>query len=282
MTRRSFSAPVRGGHLVGWVQGDGPRVLLLHGGPGLPYEILNSLAEELGEEFQLAAVQQRGLPPSVTEGPFDLETYTADVTAVLDHLGWDQAWLVGHSWGGYLVVQLADRSPGRWLGAVSVDPLGPYEDGGAAEFEAAMSARTPEADRARADELDAAAMAGEGSEESALEALRLVWPAYFTDPTHILPMTLDRMSVAAYSATWDAVVEDRTRLTAALGTIDLPFTFVHGACSPMPVTASSDAVEHLPDAELVVVPGAGHFVWFEAPGSVRTALRELIERVQSR
>jgi pimeloyl-ACP methyl ester carboxylesterase len=279
MTRRPLAVPVAGGQLVGWLQGEGAPVLLLHGGPALPYEYLDGLTDELGDGFAVAAFQQRGLAPSVSDGPFDFETYADDAATVLDHLGWERAWLVGHSWGGHLAVQLADRTPSRWFGVLPVDPLGAYGDGGAEEFEKEMFARTPEADRARAEVLDAAAMAGEGTLEGALESLRLVWPAYFTDPARTLPMQIDRMGPAAFAATWDAVLADLPRLAAALPTIHVPFTFVHGECSPIPISASRDSVEQLPDAELVVVPGAGHFVWFEAPGSVRSALQALMERV---
>jgi pimeloyl-ACP methyl ester carboxylesterase len=282
MTRRPFAVPVAGGQIVGWVQGEGAPVLLLHGGPALPYEYLDGLTDELGDGVAVAAFQQRGLAPSVADGPFDFETYVADTAAVLDHLGWERAWLVGHSWGGHLAVQLADRMPTRWFGVLPVDPLGAYGDGGAEEFEKEMFARTPEADRARAEELDAAAMAGEGTMAGALESLRLVWPAYFTDPANILPMQIDRMGLEAFAATWEAVLADLPRLAAALPTIDVPFTFVHGECSPLPVSASGESVAQLPDAELVVVPGAGHFVWFEAPGSVRAALDQLIDRTQRR
>jgi pimeloyl-ACP methyl ester carboxylesterase len=43
----------------------------------------------------------------------------------------------------------------------------------------------------------------------------------------------------------------------------------------MPLTASTDAAERIPGAWVEVVDGAGHFIWVEAPGAVRAALRHL-------
>jgi proline iminopeptidase len=43
----------------------------------------------------------------------------------------------------------------------------------------------------------------------------------------------------------------------------------------MPLRASTDSAERIPGAWVEVVDGAGHFVWFEAPGAVRIALRRL-------
>ncbi len=279
MPRREITASVSGGALSGWVHGEGAPVLLLHGGPGLSYEYLDGLAAELGDGYRIAAYQQRGVAPSTTDGPFDLATYADDAASVLDQLGWDRAWVVGHSWGGHLAVQLADRISQRLLGAVVVDPLGAWGDGGAAAFEAQMNARTPEESRERAKELDDAAMAGNGTREEALEALELVWPAYFADPSHLLAFAIGDLSVDAYAGTWSEVEADLPRLSAALPQITVPMAFVHGQLSPMPTTASSDTVDRLADATLEVVEGAGHFVWFERPGSVRSVLEQLIGRV---
>jgi pimeloyl-ACP methyl ester carboxylesterase len=279
MPRHEITAPVAGGVLSGWVHGDGPPVLLLHGGPGLSFEYLDGLDAELGDGYRIAAYQQRGVGPSTTDGPFDLATAADDAASVLDHLGWGRAWVVGHSWGGHLAVQLADRIPQRLLGAVVVDPLGAWGDGGAEAFEAQMNARTPEESRERAKELDDAAMAGNGTREEALEALELVWPAYFADPEQILSFAVTDLSVEAYAGTWSEVETDLPRLGDALSGITVPMVFVHGELSPMPVSASADTVDRLPDATLEVVERAGHFVWFERPGSVRSALDRLVQRV---
>jgi pimeloyl-ACP methyl ester carboxylesterase len=64
-------------------------------------------------------------------------------------------------------------------------------------------------------------------------------------------------------------------LEAGLPNIRVPVGFVHGARSPMPLAASSDAAERIPGAWVEVVDGAGHFIWVEAPGAVSAALRRL-------
>ncbi len=272
----AISVPVPGGALGGWVVGDGPPVLLLHGGPGLSYEYLDGLAAELGPDYRVAAYQQRGLEPSTVEGPFTVAQAIADVLAVFDGLEWSRALLVGHSWGGHLALRFAAAHPTRLLGALAVDPLGIVGDGGMAAFEAEMLARTPKEDRERARALDERAMAGDGTAEDGLESLRIVWPAYFADPGSAPVMPPIRMSVEAYSGIIGEVAAGAEEVASRLATSGVPYGVVAGAGSPMPwgqaARASADVA---PQAFLTVIPAAGHFPWLEVPGSVRDALKAL-------
>jgi pimeloyl-ACP methyl ester carboxylesterase len=261
--------------LRGWVQGDGTPLLLLHGGPGLSYDYLDGVAEELSGCGSVAAYQQRGLAPSGLDGPFTVADHCADVGRVLDGLGWDRAVMVGHSWGGHLALHVAVTAPQRVAGVLALDPLGGVGDGGSQDFEAEMFRRTPEDVRQRAQELDERAMRGEGSEADALESLRLVWPAYFPSWSAAPRMPPIRLSVAGYAETWVSVLAELPRLEAALPGIDVPVGFVVGAASPMPSTASTDTAALIPGAWVEVVPGAGHFPWMDAPGCVRAGLRRL-------
>ena len=265
----------RAGGLAGWVEGEGPPVLLLHGGPGLSYDYLDWLAEDLGSGYRIAAFQQRGLEPSTVDGPFDLPTAIDDVAAVLDALGWERALVVGHSWGGHLLAHVAVAAPERLLGALAVDMLGAVGDGGEAAFEAELEARTPAAAWQRAAELDERAMRGEGTTAEAQESARLLWPAYFASPEQAPPFMDLRFSLPAYSGLWDALKAELPALEAALPGIRVPFGFVAGGASPMPNSASLDTAAAVPGAWVEVVPGAGHFVWHERPGCVLEALRRL-------
>jgi pimeloyl-ACP methyl ester carboxylesterase len=276
MTSRDFRATVDGGELAGWVRGSGRRVLFLHGGPGLSFLYLESLADEIGDDYEIASYQQRGLAPSTARGPYDVPTQVGDVAHVLDALGWDRVIVVGHSWGGHLAAHVAVGLADRLDGVLIVDPLGAVGDGGEKEFETEMLARTPEDVRQRAQELDERAMRGEGTEDAMIESLRLFWPAYFPSWDAALPMPDITGSVEAYSETLNSVHALLPELESALPTVRVPVGFVAGAQSPMPVSASTDAASLIPGAWVDVVEGAGHFPWLDVPGSVRSALGRLV------
>jgi pimeloyl-ACP methyl ester carboxylesterase len=255
--------------------GSGPPVLLLHGGPGLGFEYLRDLAEELAEENDVAWYQQRGQEPSAAEGPYTVATDVEDARRVLDALGWQKAYVVGHSWGGHLALHVAEAIPERLLGVLAVDPLGSVGDGRWPEFDEEMFRRTPEDVRARARELDELSTAGEADDELALEGMRLVWPAYFADPERAPPMPDLRIANERSAQMIPSILADLPALEAGLPGIRVPVGFIHGSLSPMPLGASADAAERIPGAWVEVVDGAGHFIWVEAPGAVRAALRRL-------
>lgn len=280
--REVFTVVVPGGSVGGWLAGGGPPTLLLHGGPGLSFEYLDELGDELATDFRVAAYQQRGLEPSTLSGPFTIAQAIDDAIAALDSLQWKRALVVGHSWGGQLALRLVAAHPDRLLGALAVDPLGIVGDGGMAAFEAEMSARMPRADRDRHRQLDERAMGGDGTSEEFLESLRLVWPAYFADPENVPAMPPIRLSVEAYSGIINEVTADSDRLAAALAATEVPYGVIAGGASPMPWGQSAHATAELSRrAFLKIVPAAGHFVWLDEPGCVRAALRRLLSLTSS-
>ena len=174
--------------------GSGPPVLLLHGGPGLGFDYLRDLADELARENDVAWYQQRGQPPSAAEGPYTVAADVEDARRVLDALGWQTGVRRRPFVGRDLALHVAEAMPERLLGVLAVDPLGPVGDGRWPEFDEEIFRRTPEHLRARARELDELATAGAADDELALEGMRLVWPAYFADPERAPPMPELRMA----------------------------------------------------------------------------------------
>jgi len=262
------------------LEGDGPDLLCLHGGPGMSDYLSTSLGEEtLG--WRRIGYTQRGLPPSTTEGPFTVAQHVADAVAVLDGLGLADAVVLGHSWGGFLAAVLAAEHPDRVRGLLLVDPLGIVGDGGYGRFEEQLLARTPDDARQRADELDRRALAGEGTEADVVESLRLLWPAYFADPPTAPPMPDVTLCVPSYSGTLpDALAmlaggELPTRAAA----YDGPVEVVYGIGSPFPVEASLDTAAAFPHGSATGVPDAGHFLWLEQAGCVADALVRLGTRL---
>jgi proline iminopeptidase len=272
-----FLAPVPGGSVTGWTTGDGPPVLILHGGPGLS-DYTAPLADELADGFRVLRYQQRGLAPSVVAGPFSVEQHVADAIAVLDAAGAGRAYVVGHSWGGHLAMHLAVAHPDRVAGLVIADPLGAVADGGAGDLGQNLTARTKPELAARALELDERAMAGEGTPEEALESLAIVWPGYFSSPDKAPPMPPLRLSVECYAGTFASVQEHfgQRTLERSLPALTMPAVFVLGADSPIPPRHGIATAALIPGARYVVEPDCGHFPWIERPGSVRQALEQVL------
>ena len=276
MERSVFRVDTGSGELAGWVAGDGPRVLAIHGGPGMSFDYLDDAVVELAARYRVATYQQRGLRPSTTDGVFTVAEAVADIAAVLDGLRWDAAYLMGHSWGGHLVFHAALGIPERLLGVLSVDPLGAVGDGGMAAFGAEMAARVPERSRARAEELDAKDTAGTATPEESMEALSLFWPSYFAVPSAAPPMPRMELSQAANLGLFADLFARLPELEASLPEIMIPVGVLVGGLSPMPPSAGTETAARIPDAWAHVEPQAGHFVWHEAPGSVMAGMGRLV------
>ena len=276
MERTPFTVPVASGGLSGWVAGEGPRVLAVHGGPGMNYDYLDAAVLELAARYQVATFQQRGLAPSVLDGDFTVAEAVADIAAVLDGLGWETAYLVGHSWGGHLAFHAAVAIPDRLAGVLSVDPLGAVGDGGMAAFGAEMLARVPEDLRERARLLDEKDTAGTATPEEQLEVFSLVWPSYFADPAAAPPLPHVAFSQPANQGLFADLGARLPELESSLPSITVPFGVVVGGLSPMPPTAGTDSAERIPGAWSQVEPGGGHVVWHEAPGCLLVAMDRLV------
>jgi proline iminopeptidase len=273
-----FEIPVPGGVIAGLRAGVGDPTLLLHGGPGLS-EYLGELAEEL-RQAALATVrfQQRGIPPSTVEGPFDVDRHVADAIAVLDVSGIQRAWVVGHSWGGYLALQLASRYPERIMGILAISTLGGVGDGGGSSLGPNLLARVDDAARAEFAEIEQREEAGTASDADLVRGLELVWPAYFGDPAAAPPMPSDiALSAACGEEALASVQPDAERLERALATCQVPTIFLHGDLDPLELDASARATAAvMPRAEVIELQGVGHFPWLERPGTAADALVNLV------
>ena len=92
---------------------DGPPILLLHGWPQHWYMWRRVIAG-LRSDRRLLAPDLRGFGWSEAPGRgYDGETFAADQVALLDALGIDRAFVVGHDWGGWTAMLLGILHPER-------------------------------------------------------------------------------------------------------------------------------------------------------------------------
>lgn len=98
-------------------------VLILHGGNYYDSADWIDVAEQLAVDREVAAFDARGFGESAWSASKDYGFAAAlgDVRAVLDHLGWERAIIVGHSRGGSHALLAAARAPEIAAGLVLVD-----------------------------------------------------------------------------------------------------------------------------------------------------------------
>jgi pimeloyl-ACP methyl ester carboxylesterase len=281
----SLTVGVRGGEIFTTRRdGDGPPALVLHGGPGIGAEYMIGVVEELDGLFETALPQQRGLEPSTLEGPRDVETHVADMVAVLDHLGWGRAWLIGHSWGGYLAMQIAVAHPDRVAGLILFETLGAIPDGGSPELVTNLVARLTPEERAELDKLLAKQAAGDTDPTLMGQILMVLWPSYSYVHGNVLPPNSLRLETPLPDQpdTMASVREhfEAGSLERGLPGLELPALFIHGEGDPMPMRATTESAALIRGAKVEVIPEAGHFPWVERRGFVRRVVEEFLASLE--
>jgi pimeloyl-ACP methyl ester carboxylesterase len=121
-TRNTVSLPEIQLSYLEWNQGSEP-LLLLH---GLADQALvwSSLAEYLAESYHIIAPDMRGHgESSKPEDDYTFASAIADLEALMDHLGWSSAHIIGHSWTGKLAPIWAKQHPERFRSMILVDPI---------------------------------------------------------------------------------------------------------------------------------------------------------------
>src|SRR5690606_26507556 len=96
--------------------GEGPPLVVLHGGPSLDHQYLVPELDALADSFRVVYYAQRGRGASYTgEDPADVDLASElnDLDLVRHHLGTKQLTLLGHSWGGLLAMEYALSRPER-------------------------------------------------------------------------------------------------------------------------------------------------------------------------
>jgi pimeloyl-ACP methyl ester carboxylesterase len=103
--------------------GSGPPVVFCHGFPDLAFGWRNQLVAVADAGFRAIAPDQRGYggssaPPHVTD--YDLDALTGDLVGLLDALEIEQAFFVGHDWGGFVAWAMPVLHPDRVLGVAGL------------------------------------------------------------------------------------------------------------------------------------------------------------------
>lgn len=100
--------------------GEGPAIVFMHGFM-FDQAMFDPQVEALSSEYRCVRFDARGFGQTQWDGEaFTLHDTAADCIGLMDHLGIDKAFLVGHSQGGYATIRVAISYPDRVKGMVFI------------------------------------------------------------------------------------------------------------------------------------------------------------------
>ena len=222
----------------------------------------------LRDRYRCVTVDWRGQgdTPAADDGTADMDTLTADLVALLDHLGLGAVHYAGLSMGGFVGMRLAARHPERVRSLVLLDTsAGPEDPDKVAQYR--LLARVYR-------------WLGIGPVRGKVEPLMfgphlLASPrrAEVVDPWVAKLRTVDRRGMRAAILG----VTDREPVVDELPLITAPTLVVVGADDVATPVAKAEAIAAaIPGARLEVVPDAGHSSTVEQPEAVTRLMESFL------
>jgi proline iminopeptidase len=243
-----------------------PPLVCVNGGLLYDHRLLWPALAPLAARRQLVFYDQRGRGASqAPPGPraATIEHDAGDLGAIREALGlrrWD---VLGHSWGGGIAMLGAERDQAGTRRLVLVDAVG------------ATSDWLPQLAPAAVERLDAAGRAA--LERTGGDLLfepdplvhsahaQALYPAWFASPELAALFSPPR----AQSVTGAAVAARLRRAgydwRSTLAALRVPTLVLHGAADLIPPAVAAETAALLGDAQLRVIPDAGHMPFWEAP-----------------
>jgi haloalkane dehalogenase len=248
---------------------DAPVVLFLHGFPASSYMWSDVMPAIAAAGWRAVAPDFAGYGDSEPDPPGTWERHMDSLERFRSELGIERCVLVVHDWGGLVGMRWACEHPGV-VSALVISSTGFFPNGkwhGMAK--ALREPGTGEQLLAGLDRDGFAAVMRQSSTGMTDEAIAEYWKAYADETRRRGQLELYRSGDFSKLEGYDL---------AALG---VPTLLLWGEDDAFaPVAGAHRFQRELPDTELVVVDGARHFVWEDAPEECAAALTAFLDRVR--
>ncbi len=246
---------------------DGLPVVFIHGFP-LNHRMWEPQLAALPPRYRAIAYDVRGHGDSaLSDGQFTIEFLVDDLLGLLDYLSVDRAVLCGLSMGGYIALRAIERHPERFCGLILCDTR--------------SEADTNEGRIKRSGTI--AAVKERGVQSFADDFLKLILAPVTLESKPVIVAKVKELIVTnkqlGICGTLLALAA-RTDTTTALAAMDLPTLILVGEHDALtPPTDAQTMQSCLPQAELHVIPNAGHMSNLENPTAFNEQLLAFLEKL---
>ena len=289
--------------------GDGRNVLVIHGGPGMPFSQPISGLTPLKDEYRFHYYDQRGCGESTRPiDQFDssnmfqnmqtldqtlgLGALIADIERIRQILGEEKLILIGHSWGGFLASLYAAEFPEHFNALILVSPANmlvmPQPEADSDLF-ASVRAELPTDQQAEFDTFMDEYMDFNRlfeKSEADLVAMNEKFGEYYIG---IMDMDLKTAETdlpeQGHPGGWMVWAQyvsmgQRHDYRPALAQVEVPVLVIHGADDLQSEAASRMYADAFPNAEFIIIQEASHFSFEEQPEKFALIVAELLDRVK--
>ncbi len=289
--------PVGAASLYSRAIGQGPPVIVLHGGPDFDHRYLLPDLDRLSDRLRLIYYDQRGRGMSadgVRPEDVTLASDLDDIDRVRQSYGLGAPALLGHSWGAVLALEYALRDPTRVSHLVLMNPA-PASARDVATFRKAYVDRLgADMDRQRA--IVASEAYRDGDPETVAARYRIHFKFALARPEDFERL-IETMRAAFVSQGKAGIVkaravEDRLMhdtwniadydLLPRLRTLRVPTLVITGDHELIPPEMAEHIASAMPDAKLITLAGCGHFAYLECPREVHDAVDAFLGHNHSR
>ena len=261
--------------------GSGPALVCHPGGPGFSSLYLSDLGG-LDEELELVLLDPRGTGGSDPAADYQIDDYADDLEELREHLGLEQIQLLGHSHGGVAATAYAARFPERVERLILASTLARFGAEQAGAMEAAMESRAGQPWYADAREALDTELQGEFTTGRELTDLVLrMFPFYFAsygDAEHAYVRSLgaEELCVDA-TRLWEREIFEHFDLRPLLERLTMPTLVITGSEDFITGPRCADDFTAIPGAKRVILDGAGHMIFVEAPDRFREAVLSFLD-----
>lgn len=241
-------------------EGEGIPMLFIHGFP-LNRRAWASQVEAFKPRFRVIVPDLRGFGESgSSEGPVSMSRFAEDIWALSQHLGLDRVILAGHSMGGYIALALANAHPALLRGLVL----------------AGTKAGRDSVDAATARQVAAHTVRRDGP-AAVLDAMaeKMLFPPDADDQK--IAAVRDCMAPANPEGIAGALLGMAMRPDSQemLTKIRVPTLVITGSEDALIPPSESEAMaKAIPDAQLRIIPRAGHLVAVDQSAAFNHAMQE--------
>jgi proline iminopeptidase len=240
----------------------------------------------LAKSHRVVFYDQRGggrTEGEVSPATVSFDRFLADIDAIRDSLGLDNMVLLGHSWGGLVALRYAAKYPTRLRALVLMNSV---EPGRRYATDAARLLRQKQTSEDSAEIVRLSRLPGMRDRDTSVvnPLFRVLFRSTFADRSlapqlliNLDPRTAKNMAPVATLVMGPIISAD---LWEEASKIRVPTLIVQGAADAMPLAMPRELTRTIPNAELRIIEGAGHFPYIEKPTETFSAINSFLAREQ--